>query len=65
MIATETIEKTHTTSKSFEIHLKNWNDEVPIFDLEEYTTEISEVALIDEEILVVHATDRDIGDEVR
>lgn len=50
--------------KSIVVTLVNWNDELPVFAQEEYEMSISEMAGINEPILEVRATDRDVDDEL-
>lgn len=48
--------------KTLVITLKNWNDELPIFALEEYEVYVSEMIGLNEFVHEVRATDRDVGD---
>lgn len=60
-------EETESDEKLFDektlvITLKNWNDELPIFALEEYEVYVSEMIGLNEFVHEVRATDRDVGD---
>lgn len=50
--------------KSLVIELLNWNDELPVFALEEYEASVSEMLGINEFIADVRATDRDVDDKL-
>lgn len=52
------------TTKMFKVQLLNWNDELPMFDSEEYTFQVNETVGKDFAIGAVRATDRDIDDYV-
>lgn len=55
----------HTDEKTFKVELRNWNDEEPIFDQEQYQVDVKETLAINEVIGTVHAVDKDEGDTVR
>lgn len=63
IIATE-LDVTHWRRQSFIIQLINRNDEIPVFDADEYDVSILEMSGADVLIGKVHADDRDIDDNL-
>lgn len=53
---------TRFREKDFRVILKNWNDEIPIFNSLEYSFEVSEDVGDNFVIGLVNATDLDIDD---
>lgn len=62
--ATETNFKDHERIKTFKVELLNWNDELPIFEEDEYIFSVLETVGEDFLIGTVKANDRDIDDHV-
>ena len=54
----------HQTEQSFQVELLNWNDELPMFEKDEYLFEVNETITMDSLIGQVTATDRDIDDRI-
>lgn len=54
----------HQTEQTFHVELLNWNDELPMFEEEEYLFEVNETITMDSLIGQVTATDRDINDKI-
>lgn len=57
-------EKSHQNTIRFSVELINWNDELPIFGLNEYQFYVNETVSSNTSIGFVIATDRDIDDRV-
>lgn len=64
IIATESVNTKHQTEQTFHVELLNWNDELPMFEEEEYLFEVNETITMDSLIGQVIATDRDIDDRI-
>ncbi|XP_058457126.1 cadherin-23-like isoform X2 [Malaya genurostris] len=62
--ATEVANETHTTQQIVDIALRNWNDEIPVFDQETYEVTINETDGKGHHLVTVHITDRDVDDSV-
>lgn len=62
--ATETDYRDHETSRTFTVELLNWNDELPAFELDDYTFQVLETVSEDFSIGVVKANDRDVDDVI-
>lgn len=60
--ATEINFSDRETTKTFQVKLKNWNDELPHFEQEEYIFRVLETVSAGESIGFVLALDEDIGD---
>lgn len=59
------MDENHTDELIINVELTNWNDESPEFTEENYEASIYETIGINEPIIQVLATDRDIGDSVK
>ncbi|KAI2473957.1 cadherin-23 [Diabrotica virgifera virgifera] len=55
-------DKSKTDRMLISVSLEDYNDELPIFEKESYTTEINETVANGTQILYTHATDRDAED---
>lgn len=64
VFAQETLNYSHVDTMTITINLINWNDELPIFDEDDYKIAVNETIGINELVIIVHATDRDVGDSV-
>lgn len=64
IVAVEQEEESHQNTISFSVELINWNDELPIFGLNEYHFYVNETVPSNTSIGFVIATDRDIDDRV-
>lgn len=64
VIATEMDLKDHQRTRTFTVELINWNDELPMFDAEEYKFSVPETVGENHSIGYVTASDRDIGDSI-
>lgn len=62
--ATETDFKEHQRTKTFQVRLLNWNDELPMFQTDEYNFEVLETVGNGHSIGHVLAEDRDIDDSI-
>ena len=62
--ATETSFRDHETTKTFQVKLINWNDELPMFENDEYNFSILETVSSGVTIGTVKAKDRDVGDRL-
>lgn len=51
-------------SKEFRVELKNWNDELPIFEESSYNFTVLETISRDKIFGVIKANDRDIDDSI-
>lgn len=64
IIATESLNTKHQTEQSIQVELLNWNDELPMFEMEEYLFEVKETITMNSLIGQVTAKDRDIDDRI-
>lgn len=62
--ATEVADPSHTSDQVVAIELRNWNDEVPIFDKDIYEVAIDETVGSSYDLVTVTITDRDVDDAV-
>lgn len=62
--ATEIDFQDRQRTRTFSVELLNWNDELPMFENEEYKFSVLETVGVDHSIGFVHAEDRDIDDKI-